>query len=170
MAQMTTAKPLTRNVPDVAGVNQRKPRDERWGAYPETVLFFAGEPEVMVDLREEVSRPTRDGLKALGLGEPFAVLTAFNPRGVDLGDEENSARMEALERELSSSGDEFVRLDACSPDKSHCECSVALKASRERSLDLARRWEQIAIFWWDGSAFWLYGAITEIEPLKLPLR
>jgi len=46
---------------------------------------------------------------------------------------------------------------------------VAISGSRERALDIARRWLLIAIFWYDGSVFWLYGAITEIEPLQLPL-
>jgi hypothetical protein len=146
-----------------------KPMDERWSSYPETVLHFAGDPEVMVDLREEVPPATRKGLGALGLGEPFGVLTAFNPRGVDIDPAENERRMKELEAELESAGDFFVRLDACSPDKSHCECSVALRSSRDRVLDIARRWEQIAAFWWDGRTFWLYGAIEEGEPIQLPV-
>ncbi|MGE5748311.1 MAG: DUF3293 domain-containing protein, partial [Gemmatimonas sp.] len=112
---------------------EKKPVDERWSSYPETVLYFAGEPEVMVDLRVAVSSALRDGLAALGLGGEFAVLTAFNPRGVDIGEASNSRRSQELEAELSSSGDFFVRMDACSPDKSHCECSVALVASRSRA-------------------------------------
>lgn len=146
-----------------------KPRDERWGAYPETVLILPGESEVMLDLREPVPRATRNALTAMGLGDPFGVLTAFNPRGVDLSEAENSHRMAALEKELTRSGDDFVRVDACSPDRSHCECSVAVKGTRDRSIELAKRWDQLAIFWWDGATFWLYGAIIEIEPLKLPL-
>src|ERR1044071_6979266 len=100
--------------------------DERWSSYPETVLYFSGDPEVMVDLRVELSPAVRGGLGALGLDREFAVLTAFNPRGVDVEESENDRRMKELEAELSSSGDSFVRLDACSPDRSHCECSVAL--------------------------------------------
>jgi len=149
---------------------KRKPRDEKWGSYPETVLIFAGEPEVMVDLREEVPQATRKGLASLGLDGPFSVLTAFNPRGVNIGAEENARRMEELESELRSSGDHFVRLDACSPDKSHCECSVALKGSPDRALDMASRWEQIAIFWWDGSRFWIIGAISDGAPFPLPVE
>lgn len=147
---------------------EKKARDERWSSYPETVLIFAGETEVYVDLRERVPPPTRDALIAMGLDGGFGVLTAFNPRGVDLPADENTRRMNALESELTSSGDEFVRVDACSPDRSHCECSVALKGDRQRAIDIARRWEQIAIFWWDGSTFWIYGAITP-GSLKLPL-
>ena len=147
---------------------KQKPRDERWGSYPETVLTFAGDPEVFIDLRIPVPPATRDALGVLGLGEPFGILTAFNPRGVDHSAEENERWMKELEAELTSSGDDFVRVDACSPDKSHCECSVAIKGDPERALDLARRWNQIAIFWWDGNQFWLKGAISPGE-LRLPI-
>jgi hypothetical protein len=147
----------------------RKPVDERWSSYPETVLHFAGEAGVMVDLRIEVAKPVRDGLAALGLNQAFGVLTAFNPRGVDTSDDENISRMKELEAELGSAGDFFIRVDACSPDKSHCECSVALRTDRERVIEIARRWEQIAVFWWDGSSFWIYGGISEADPIQLPL-
>src|SRR4029078_9126688 len=150
-------------------MQKRKPVDERWSSYPETVLYFAGEPEVMVDLRIEVAKPVRDGLAAIGLDQAFGVLTAFNPRGVDTSSQENNRRMKELEAELSSAGNFFVRVDACSPDKSHCECSVALRAERARVIEIARRWEQIAIFWWDGTSFWIYGAISEADPIQLPL-
>ena len=123
----------------------------------------------MVDLRVEVSPAIRRGLAALGLNQ-FAVLTAFNPRGVDIGEDENNRRMKELEAELASSGDSFVRVDACSPDRSHCECSVALSAEFDRAIDIAKRWEQIAIFWFDGQSFWIYGAIEPIEPVRLPVR
>jgi hypothetical protein len=130
------------------------------------VLHFA---DVMVDLRVEVEEPVRKGLVALGLDRPFGVLTAYNPRGVDTDQAENDRRQSEMEAELESSGDFFVELDACSPDKSHCECSVALVADRDRVIKIARRWEQIAIFWWDGAHFWIYGAISEADPIKLPV-
>jgi hypothetical protein len=147
----------------------KKPVDERWSSYPETVLHFPGDPPVMIDLRVEVSPSLRKGLAASGLSGEFAVLTAFNPRGRDISDEENDRRMKELESELTSVRHEFIKLDACSPDKSHCECSVALKVSRKEAIDIAKRWEQIAIFWFDGGAFWLYGAIIEIEAIQLPV-
>lgn len=145
-----------------------KGRDERWGNYPETVCYFQGGPEVMVDLRQEVPPATRKGLAAIGLERPFGILTAFNPRGVDLEDQDNSRRAKELESELASLGVEFISVDCCSPDRSHCECSLAVIAPREDLLGMARRWEQIAIFWWDGAAFWLYGAMSPGE-LRLPL-
>ncbi len=147
---------------------KRKPINAQWGSYPETVCYFKGDEEVTVDLRVQVPQATRNGLSALGLGEPFGILTAFNPRGVDLDDEENSRRASELEAELVSLGYEFVSVDCCSPDRSHCECSVAVVAPKEQLLDMARRWEQIAIFWFDGASFWIYGAIRP-GTLKLPI-
>ena len=145
---------------------KNKGLDERWSSYPETVLHFPG---VMVDLRVPVEPTVRNSFRALGLGGEFGILTAFNPNGVTIGNEENDRRMKELEAELTSLGVSFVRLDACSPDKSHCECSVALEMEFERVIDIAKRWEQVAIFWFDGASFWIYGAIVVIEPIKLPV-
>ncbi len=146
-----------------------RPVDERWSRYPETVLIFAGDPEVCVDLREPVPPATKKAMRVLGLGEPFGILTAFNPRGDDIGEEENRKRSQQLESELESSGDEFVRVDACAPDRSHCECSVAVTAPPERVIEMARRWEQIAIFWWDGDNFWIEAGIGDANPVILPV-
>lgn len=140
-----------------------------WGAYPETVCYFKGDPEVMVDLRERVPPATRRGFAALGLGEPFGVLTAYNPGGLEIDEAENSRRAAELESELASLGLRFVRVDCCSPDRSHCECSVAAPAPRDQLLDMARRWEQLAIFWWDGAVFWIHGAMKD-GVIELPVR
>ena len=145
---------------------KNKGLDERWSSYPETVLHFPG---VMVDLRVPVEPTVRNSFRALGLGGEFGILTAFNPNGVTIGNEENDRRMKELEAELTSMGVSFVRIDACSPDKSHCECSVALEMEFERVIDIAKRWEQVAVFWFDGASFWIYGAIVVIEPIKLPV-
>lgn len=140
----------------------------QWGSYPETVCYFESDEEVMVDLRLPIHPATRNGLSASGLGKPFGILTAFNPGGVDLDDAENSKRAGELEAELVSLELEFVRVDCCSPDRAHCECSVAVVAPKEQLLELARRWEQIAIFWFDGSAFSIEGA-SRPGSLTLPV-
>ena len=44
----------------------------------------------------------------------------------------------------------------------------ALKASLEDVLGIAKRWEQLAIFWWDGKSFWLHDAMADTEPRQLP--
>ncbi len=143
--------------------------NEAWSSYPETVLVFAGEHEVTIDLRQPVALQTRKALIALGFGDTFAVLTSYNPRGVNIDRQENERRFRELEAELRSSNAEFLVMDACSPDKSHCECSVALKGKRDSALAIAKRWEQVAIFWYDGSKFWIHGAISPTEPIPLPV-
>jgi len=65
-------------------------------------------------------------------------------------------------------GYDSVDVDCCSPDGSHCECSVAVTMPREEALDLAREMRQVAIFWFDGKLFWILGALVETDPLMLP--
>ena len=110
-----------------------------------------------LDLREAIGDPVRRAFLAIGLGNEFGIVTAFNPRGENLDDAVNQQRQSELEAELVSIGLPFVRVDCCSPDQRHCECSVAVVAPRDVVIDIARRWNQIAIFWWDGAKFWLYG-------------
>lgn len=124
---------------------------------------------MMIDLREPVPPATRNALRALGLGEPFSILTSYNPRGENISADENDRRFKELTSELRSAGIEFMVMDACSPDRSHCECSVVIKGSRNAALGIAKRWEQIAIFWYDGGKFWIFGAISETEPIPLPV-
>ena len=141
----------------------------RWSEYPETVLKFALDPEISVDLRVPLDPPARKALRAIGLDGKFAVLTAYNPRGENVDEEENSNRIAQLENELRSAGEKFITVDACSPDNSHCECSVAVMTTRERAIAIAERFEQIAIFWFDGEHFSIVGVLPPAAPTRLPL-
>jgi len=143
--------------------------DPDWPHYPETVLEFATSPAVEIDLRETPSDDKIAALQSAGLDQPFAVMTAFDPRGENLSPAENEKRKQELDRRLRSSGYRFAQVDACSPDRSHCECSVAVVMPQEKALDLAREMEQVAIFWFDGKHFWILGALIETDPLMLPL-
>jgi hypothetical protein len=143
-------------------------QDPDWPRYPETVLSFVTAPAVEIDLREVPSEAAIAGLKAAGLGQPFAIVTAFDPRGENLSAAENKKRKHDLDERLRSSGYRFAHVDCCSPDKSHCECSVAVVMPQERAIDLARELEQVAIFWFDGNRFWILGALAETDPLMLP--
>ena len=69
---------------------------------------------------------------------------------------------------LAKGGYRFVSVDACSPDRTHCERSVAVMMPQEKAIALARELEQVAIFWFDGKRFWIIGALMEAEPLMLP--
>lgn len=142
--------------------------DPDWRNYPETVLTFSTTPPVAIDLREVVSDKTLADLATIGLDSPFTVMTAYDPRGHDLSKAENEARRGALHQRLKESGYKFVEVDACSPDRSHCECSVAVVMAQDAAVELAKELEQVAIFWFDGARFWILGALVEADPLMLP--
>jgi hypothetical protein len=142
--------------------------DPDWPRYPETVLDFATTPAIEIDLRKVPSEDAIAALKAGGLGQPFAIMTAFDPHGENLSPSENEKRMRELDEGLRASGYSFVRVDCCSPDRSHCESSVAVVMPQEKAIDLARELEQVAIFWFDGSRFWILGGLAETDPLMLP--
>jgi hypothetical protein len=55
-----------------------------------------------------------------------------------------------------------------SPDRTHVEEGVALALAVEDVEALARVWDQSAIYWWDGEAFWVRGALTQAPPWRLP--
>ena len=143
-------------------------QDPDWPRYPETVLEFATAPAVEIDLREIPSEDKIMALKAAGLDQPFAIMTAFDPHGEDLSPAANEKRKQELDERLRSSGYRFAQVDACSPDRSHCECSVAVVMPQEKAIDLAREMGQVAIFWFDGKRFWILGALAEADPLMLP--
>ena len=143
-------------------------RDPDWPRYPETMLGFATRPPVKIDLREIPSDSALAQLRAAGFGEPFAIMTAFDPGGRNLSAAENEQRTRELDRRLSSAGYSFVQVECCSPDGSHCESSVAVIMPQKNALDLAREMEQVGIFWFDGKRFWILGVIVETDPLMLP--
>ena len=142
--------------------------DPDWPRYPETILSFSTQPVVEIDLRVIPSESELAKLEAAGFGEPFAVLTAFDPRGRDLSRAENEKRRGELDQRLIAEGYKFAHVDACSPDRSHCERSVAVLIPQKKALALARELEQVAIFWFDGKRFWIFGALAETDPLILP--
>ena len=142
--------------------------DPDWPRYPETVLTFETNPKLEIDLRQSLSESALTGLKRIGLADPFAVLTAFDPRGADLPCEENEKRMRDLNDRLKRSGYKFVEVDACSPDRAHCERSVAVVMPQAEAIALGAQLQQVAIFWFDGERFWIIGAFVDSDPLMLP--
>ena len=137
--------------------------------YPETVLAFDAEPPLFIDLRVRVTQRERDSLRAMGMQTSFAVVTACNPMGRNVSDAENERMSGLLEAELGSSGERFVRVDACSPDKSHCESSMAVQTSLERAVEIAKRYDQVAIFWFDGAEFWIEPVLGPVPRMRLPV-
>jgi hypothetical protein len=142
--------------------------DPDWPLYPETVLNFRTTPPIEIDLRATLSEATLVALKSAGLGQPFAIMTAYDPEGHNLPRDENERRKHALDERLAKDGYRFVDVDCCSPDGAHCEASVAVTMQRDDAIRVARELQQVAIFWFDGERFWILGALVDADPLMLP--
>ena len=151
----------------------------KWEAYGETVLEFRGPPRVSVDLRLPLAAPTRRALPALVGGATFAVFTAENPAGENVEDapsegeeerreEHNARRRGRLEGELRSLGIAHLPVDGMAPDGDYRERCVAALLPREDAVALARRYGQLALFWFDGDRFWVLPGTAREEPRPLP--
>lgn len=150
--------------------------DEKWSLYPVTVLEFR-DPPSRIDLREPIDNATRRLLREIGLDRAFAVVTGENPGGEHADDEptasrerecDNATRSSALEDELTRERIFFIPVDGVSPAGDHRERGVAAILGREAGIELARRYKQLAMFWFDGQTFWLFGAIADKPPEMLP--
>ena len=75
-----------------------------------------------------------------------------------------------LEAELRKAGVNFQPCDGLAADGDYREHGVAVVLPRDQAVMLARRFGQLAIFWFDGRAFMLVGAASRKPPEKLPKR
>lgn len=141
--------------------------DPGWSSYAETILVVHGPNPVEVDLRRPIGARERAAFLAAGLEGSFGLVTAENPFGRAASPEENARRREALAAELRAAGVEAIRVDGLSPDRQHREIGVALRWPLEAVRDLARRYDQSAIYWFDGGAMWVIGALTVAPPWRL---
>lgn len=151
---------------------ERQPRSEHaghpWGPFGDTVLHFTPPDGPSIDLRRPVSSRDRDALAAIGLEHPFVIITAQDPMGATQQPAMNERRADALRDEVARAGLVAVRVDACSPDFDHCEQSLAVALERESGVALARRYDQLAVFWFDRSAFWIVPACADGPTVRLP--
>lgn len=156
------------------------PSAEKWDAYANTVLEFDGRAALRIDLRRPLAPEDRRGLAMIGLDGPFAVLTAENPCGEHTEDartegeerrreERNERRTSRLVAELISANLAYRRVDGVAAEGGYRERCVAVPLPRDEAVELARRFEQLALFWFDGDAFWLLPAEADAAPRRLPL-
>jgi hypothetical protein len=161
--------------------DDQKRIDEKWARYPSTILEFAPPDLLRIDLRRPLGAAERATLATLGLDRPFAVLTAENPFGENAEDkptpeqeaateQKNAVRRAELEAELRKSRVKFQPCDGVAADGDYREHGVAVVLPRDQAVMLARRFGQLAIFWFDGRAFMLVGAVARKGPEKLPKR
>lgn len=140
-----------------------------WGNFPSTVLHFAGPNPLSIDLRVKVSRDEIRALTRRASDQTFGVVTAQNPMGVAQATGRNEELAAELRREVSARVVPFAPVNACSPDGSHCERSLAVAMPCAGLIELACRYQQLAIFWFDGRSFWIVPAMSANDRVRLPL-
>lgn len=148
--------------------DNREP-DPSWSRYPETILELSdAEVTCTIDLRHQVEPGALAALEQLGLMPEFAVVTAANPLGRQLGGGNNHVRRAQLREALENGKFYFVAADGLSPDRLHREEGFAIRCSQAEAMRLARRFEQSAFFWFDGTTFSIIATIPRAAPIRLP--
>jgi transcriptional regulator with XRE-family HTH domain len=117
--------------------------------YADTVI------EIRWPDRPQIVQPRPDGVTEGDFPEGvdhIHVITAFNPRSRLLRRGENEERNRLLREELDRAGLRYAEAVGRSPDSSWSEDSFAvIDAKPEQVLDLARRYQQNAVFEWTQS-------------------
>jgi hypothetical protein len=90
----------------------------------------------------------RTELPKAGLPAAFGVVTACNPDGQTVTDEENRQATDTLRRALTAEGHFFFPVTGGSPDFSHTEHGFGvLFKSTDEAVSWGKRFQQEAIFW-----------------------
>jgi hypothetical protein len=144
------------------------PDDSLWTAYANTRLLIGRAPRIKVDLWLPVSDDLEHRLTKLGLGASFAIVTPFDPGGTRAPAWKNLARYIRARLLLRSRKLRFIAADGESPDSRHRERGFAIALGRSDAAALARELEQLALYWFDGKAFWIDGALVVRKPQRLP--
>jgi hypothetical protein len=78
----------------------------------------------------------------------FAIITAYNPNGEESPEDLNVAANQRLEQEIEKRGHAWFPVTGGSPDFSHVEPGYGIiLPSLTEAKEMARRFEQEAIFW-----------------------
>ncbi len=94
------------------------------------------------------------------LAVPVYILTAYNPRGQELSLEENERRLADLDAYLKKELVAAVPSLGSSTDGSWKEPGLALlDLDEKRALDIARRFQQAAIYAWSADRLEVVGAL-----------
>jgi hypothetical protein len=142
--------------------------DALWTAYANTVLRIGGRRQIKVDLRQPLSDETRRALTEFGREGTFAIVTPFDPGGRRAPRWKNQWRYIRMRARLMSRALPFTPADGESPDGTHRERGFAIAVGRGDAATLARDWGQLALYWFDGEAFWIDDVRTTRAPRRLP--
>jgi hypothetical protein len=143
--------------------------DPGWASYAEAILLVHADPPFEVDLSVALGETARAAFAAAGLTGTFGLVTPENPYGREASASENADRLTRFLAELRGHGHDAIGVDGLSRDRQRVEHGVALALPQEVIIALAIRWQQSAIYWWDGEAMWVIGALTAADPRRLPL-
>lgn len=140
--------------------------DPSWENYANTILHFPG--SLRIDLRETLTQEVRTALTALSAYPYFAVISAANPKGQGAADKVNEESVGVLKRAIQQRGLTYVVVEGESADGQHREPGFAIFGHFEDARLLASASDQSAFFWFDGSAFWIMGALVDTPAIRLP--
>lgn len=146
------------------------PNDMLWTAYEHAVLRLGRAGQITIDLTRPLAASTVAALSALGIGNQFAIVTAWNPGGRIVSPVRNRWRGACLCLVLVLHGAPFVAAVGESPDGSHHEQGFAVGTGRQHATTLARRFGQLAIYWFDGESIWLDSVQSARAPVRLPVE
>ena len=144
------------------------PNDVLWTAYANTLLRIGDRRQIKIDLRLPLSDETRRVLTVLLPEKTFAIVTPFNPGGKRAHSWTNRWRYVRMRAALASRASHFTHADGESPDGAHRERGFAIALGRGDAATLARSYEQLALYWFDGEAFWIDDVRTTRPPQRLP--
>ena len=134
--------------------------DELWAAYRTTVIDVT----LPGDSRRLLEQVPEQTPQVWPFGVPVAwILTACNPRSVVLAPEANAERHEQMGRQIADLGlVAYPNLGYDPADHTWNEAGYTIVGSDKATVcDLARQWEQNAVFRWAPDRFELIGVLME---------
>jgi len=102
-----------------------------------------------------------------GWPESFGVVTAWNPNGKIISDEENAERTEALRKDLDNRELLYFPVTGYALDSDHYEDGFGIVCGRDETIRLGQEWEQLAVFWMDDGWVWLIFCDRDREETRL---
>ncbi len=149
------------------GKNRMKPEDDpSWRSYKLAVIDF-GNGLVPVAERVSITGEAFQILEQHKLLPRFGVITACNPLGQAVDASTNDALSSQLRERLQQLCVRVVPCSAGAADGSHREASFAVAMPLGRLTDLAVKFRQSAIFWFEEDRFWLMPVAVQAQPSDL---
>ncbi len=103
-----------------------------------------------------------------GWPKSFGVVTAWNPNGKIISEEENAERTEALRKDLDRQKLRCFPVTGYALDSDHYEDGFGIECGREETIKLGNEWEQLAVFWMEDG--WVRLIFCEPEGEECRLR